>query len=508
MSEHHDDTNTDAISRRRLLGTAAAGAAAAAAASLPGAAGAAIGKKRHHAKKRRVKKVDVVVVGGGLAGLTAARDLVASGHRVRLLEARERVGGRICNHALSGGKVTEIGGQFVGPTQNRILALANAVGVGTFPGYNPGSSVYIDADGTRSLYTGDIPPDPTALPDLALLLTRLDQMAAQIPIDAPWTAANAHTLDAQSLETWVRANTVNADRVLGLVNLFMNSAIGGQASDLSFLFTLAQIAGFGDEQNAGTLERAIGSQGGAQESRFVGGSQLVAIKVAEQLGRRVVLDSPVRSIEQQGPTVLVRSDRKTFRARRVIVAVPPPLAVEIDWKPLLPPQQDALRRRMPLGTLAKCFAVYHEPFWRADGLNGQALKVGGTVKEMFDNSPPDGSPGILMGFLGGPAWRANATRSPADRRAAVLADFTQAYGARAANPVDYFEQDWTSEPWSRGGPVSALGTGTLSDFGPALTVPFGRVHWAGTETATYWNGYMDGAVRSGERAAAEVLATL
>ena len=207
--------------------------------------------------------------------------------------------------------------------------------------------------------------------------------------------------------------------------------------------------------------------------------------------------------------MLVSGDHKTsFSAKRVILAIPPPLAVEIDWKPLLPPEQDALRRRMQLGTLAKCFAVYDEPFWRADGLSGQALKVGGTVKEMFDNSPPDGTPGILMGFMGGPAWRANATLSPEARKANVLADFTEAYGARAANPNDYFEQDWTSERWSRGGPVSVLGTGTLSDFGPALIRPFGRVHWAGTETATYWNGYMDGAVRSGERAATEVDAAL
>jgi monoamine oxidase len=216
----------------------------------------------------------------------------------------------------------------------------------------------------------------------------------------------------------------------------------------------------------------------------------------------------VRRIEQTSGGATVVSDGGTFTARQVIVAVPPALATAIEWSPLLPPEQDALRRRMPAGTLAKCFAVYDEPFWRRDGLNGMALKINGTVKEMFDNSPPDGSPGILMGFRGGPSWRRWATRSSAERRDAVLADFAQAFGPRALTPIDYFEQDWTAEAWSRGGPTSVMGTGTMTDFAPALARPFGRVHWAGTETSTYWNGYMDGAVRSGERAAVEVLDAL
>jgi monoamine oxidase len=154
----------------------------------------------------------------------------------------------------------------------------------------------------------------------------------------------------------------------------------------------------------------------------------------------------------------------------------------------------------------KAEAVYDEPFWRKDGLSGMALKIDGVVPEMFDNTPPDGKPGVLMGFHGGHAWRLWRGRSAHDRRQAVLQDFAQAFGPQALNPRDYVEQDWTRERWTRGAPVSVLGTGTLTDFGPALTEPFGLVHWAGTETATYWNGYMDGAASSGKRAAGEVLA--
>ena len=201
----------------------------------------------------------------------------------------------------------------------------------------------------------------------------------------------------------------------------------------------------------------------------------------------------------------VVSDRRTLSARHVIVAIPPPMATEIRWDPVLPVEHDALRRRLPLGTLAKVHAVYEEPFWRKDTGTWRAVKIGGTVKEMFDNTPPGGKPGILLGFLGGPAWRQWTPRSLEDRRQAVLGDFAQAFGERALRPIDYFEQDWTQEPWIRGGPVSVLGPGTTTDFLPALARPFRRVHWAGTETSPYWNGYMDGAVRSGERAAAEVL---
>jgi monoamine oxidase len=488
------------LSRRRFI----AGAAAAGAGAVVPAAEA-----QARTAKQRTRRVDVVVVGGGLAGLAAARAVVKAGKSVVVLEARGRVGGRTLNHVLGPaypGKTVEIGGEFVGPTQDRILALADAVGVPRFPTYATGENVYI-ADGQATRYTGDIPPDPQALPDLALLVTRLDQMAAQVPVDKPWTAASATDWDRQTAETWVRANSVNADRTVQLVNLFFDSAYGGRASDVSFLYVLAQIAGFGDENNPGTLERGISTAGGAQESRLVGGSQLISIKTAQQLGRRVVLGAPVRRIEQHGSTVTVVSDRGTWKARRAIVATPPQHAAEIGWNPLLPAAHDAVRRRMPLGTLMKCHAIYDEPFWRKEGLSGMALKIDGVVPEMFDNTPPEGTPGILMGFHGGHEWRLYNGRA-ADRRQAVLACFAEAFGSQALTPRDYFEQDWTAERWSRGGPVSEVTPGTVTDFLPVLAEPFGKVHWAGTETADYWNGYMDGAVRSGERAAKEVLGEL
>jgi monoamine oxidase len=454
--------------------------------------------------------VDVVVVGGGLAGLTTARQLVAAGKSVVVLEARDRVGGRTLNHDLGGGDVTEAGGQYVGPTQNHVLALAQELGVATYPGYNPGESVYV-ADGRATRYTGDIPPDLLALPDLAQMILRLDQMATKVPVDAPWTAPDAESLDGMTVETWIKSNTINSTRVLALVDLFLSPALGSRASDASMLFLLATVAGYGDEDTPGTLERGIGSKDAAQDSRLVGGTQRLSLLMAQALGDRVVLSAPVRSIDQSGPdgVIVTVADGRAWRGTRAVVAIPPPLAVEIEWTPLLPAEHDALRRRMVLGTLAKCEAIYDEPFWRKDGLNGQALKLGdAAVPAMFDNTPPDGSPGVLMGFMGGRSWRTYQTASPADRRAAVLEDFAEAFGAKARTPVDYFEQDWVEERWTRGAPTSVLGPGTLTGFGARPTEPVGAVHWAGTETAGYWNGYMDGAISSGKRAAAEVLAKL
>lgn len=449
-------------------------------------------------------RVDVVVVGAGLAGLTAARTLAASGRSVVVLEARDRVGGRTLNHDLGDGQVVEAGGQFVGPTQNHILGLAGELGVATFPAHTTGDAVYVHRGKARR-YGGEIPRDPVALPDLAITMRRINQMAAQVRLDAPWESPNAARWDAVTFESWIRRSTLTSGG-LDLVNVFLGSAYGGSAADASLLFSLHYIAGMGDEENPGTIERGIGTEGAAQESRFVGGSQLVSILLAEQLENRLVLESPVRAIEQDTRSVTVRTQSRTWRADHVIVAVPPALAARIDWRPLLPAQQDALFSRLTFGSLMKCEAVYDEPFWRREGLSGQGIfRSGSPLSSMHDNTPASGGPGVLMGFLGGPQWRYWAQRPPRERRAAVLRSFADVAGRDALTPTTYFEQDWTTEEFTRGGPTAVGSPGTITGFGGWRDRPFGRVHWAGAEHTDYWNGYMDGAVRSGRDAANAVL---
>jgi monoamine oxidase len=500
------------VSRRRFL---AGGAAASAGVLLPAtAAEAETEQGAAKAVKKTVRKVDVVVVGAGLAGISAARSVAAQGKSVALLEARSRVGGRTLNHTLPGtDAVVEVGGEFVGPTQDATLELAQAMGVDTFPAYQELNSVFINAQGQSSTFSGDLPSaGAVGIVDLAVIVNKLDKLASDLSaasLSAPWNWSEAQTYDYESAYSWILANTtsVTSTEAAQLVDLFFDSAYGALSAEVSMLYVISQIAGFGNAENVGTIERGISSKGGAQDSRFVGGSQQISIRAAKTLGKMVHLNAPVRSIVQSGNTATVTSDAGVWKAKRVIVATPPQLAAEIDYTPLMPPTLDAMRRRMTLGTLMKIHAVYPTPFWREDPGVWMGLKIGGCVPEMFDNTPPEGTPGVLMGFHGGKAW-AQYANDPAARKAAALSDFAEVFGSGALNPIDYFEQDWTSEQWSRGCPVSVVAPGVVTEFLPNLIAPFGLVHWAGTETATYWNGYMSGAIDSGMRAAAEVLAEL
>jgi monoamine oxidase len=488
------------LSRRTMLGGMTAGGAAAVVSTGPLAAPAA-------AATALPSSVDVVVVGGGISGLVAARDVRRAGHSVLVLEARDRVGGRVLNHKLSDGSVVESGGAFVGPTQDHILALAKSLGVKTFKEYADGKNVYVSSKTGKQEYTGTIPPDPLILPDAAVLQTRIDQMSTEVPVDAPWTADKAAEWDAISVDQWLRENTVNPD-VRNLILCYLQPAFGSDGLDMSLLFFLWYIATAGNESNAGTFERSSSTADGAQDSRFVGGSQLVPLKLAQNLGSRVALGAPVRRITQSSDHVVVQTDRGSVRAKRVIVAAPPAQVLDIDWYPLMPAKREQLLQRMPMGALMKCDAVYETPFWRAKGLSGMGLNDSGAVRVSFDNSPSDAAVGVLLAFVGGSTWAKYGSMSASARKQAVLEGFAAIVGDEALHPIEYVEHDWTQERWTKGSPVALQVPGAITAYGPTIRQPFRRVHWAGTETATYWAGYMDGAVRAGERAAKEVNAAL
>jgi monoamine oxidase len=447
------------------------------------------------------READVAIVGAGLAGLVAARDLIAGGSSVVVLEARDRVGGRLRNEALDGGEVVEVGGQWIGPTQDRIAALAHELGVETFPTHVAGENL-IQWRGALRRYRGTIPRvSPAALLDVERAQRALNRMAREVPLHRPWAAPRARRWDGQTVSSWMRRNlATSAGREL--LELGIQSVWAAEPEDLSLLHMLFYI------HSAGSLQMLFDTEGGAQQDRFVGGSQRVAIELAGRLGPEVVIqDAPVRRIEYTDGAVMLHADGGVaVRARRAIVAIAPALAGRIVYDPPLPGSRDQLTQRMPLGTVSKCMAVYDEPFWRADGLSGQATRDTGAVRLCFDNSPPGGSPGVLLGFIEGGRARAAGAMSPERRRAEVLDAFEALFGPRAARPERYIERQWAEEEYSRGCYGAYLPTGAWTAYGEALRAPVGSIHWAGTEVAEVWSGYMDGAVRSGEEAARAVLA--
>lgn len=493
-----DEQQSRGLTRRRLVGTAAAGAAGYTVSSVAGTA-AASAAGRH--------RVDVVVVGAGLAGLSAARTLRRHGKSVVVLEARDRVGGRTLNHHLGHGKVVEIGGQWVGPTQNRVLKLIKDLGLKTFKTYVDGKNVYYrqaNPPGLRhQTYTGTIPPaNPASLVELAKALNSLDTMAQDVPLKAPWNAGQAAEWDGQTFETWKLANTT-LDETRDLIDLGIEAVFAAEPRDLSLLHVLFYI------HAAGSFENLINTPGGAQDSRVVGGSQKISIELAKRLGDRVVLKAAVRQIHRHRGRVEVHSTRGIWEGKRAIVAVPPTLAGRIRYRPHLPGPRDQVTQRVPMGSVIKCMAVYDEPFWRADGLSGMATSDSGAVKVTFDNSPPSGKPGVMLGFIEGQEARDLTRKSKRQRRAAVLGSLERYFGPKARTQArDYFDKSWAEDAWTRGCYVGYYPTGVLVGYREAIWKPVGPIHWAGTETATEWNGYMDGAVQSGERAAAEVLAKL
>jgi monoamine oxidase len=447
------------------------------------------------------RDADVVVVGAGLAGLAAARRIREAGPSVLVLEARDRVGGRTLNQPLDGGKVVEMGGQWIGPTQDRMYELASQLGIETFPTYRQGAELLF-LDRKRYRFAGEVPPlGARTVEELERVTSRLDRMAKRVPLERPWEAPRAAEWDGETFETWLRRE-VRGRQARALLDLYMRTVMAEEAASYSLLHALFYV------HSATDFTTLISFEGGAQQDRFVGGSQLVCIEMARRLGDAVELGAPVRRISQRSGWVEVETDRLTVSARRSVVAVPPTLAARIVYEPPLPALRDQLMQRLPQGTVIKVNVVYHAPFWRDEGLNGFAGGTNQPVSFIIDNSPPDGVPGVLVGFIEANHARGLSRQEPEARRKLVLDTFVGYLGARAGSPEAYYELDWSAEEWTRGCYGAHFTPGVWTQYGSILREPVGLIHWAGTETSTVWNGYMEGAVRSGGRAADEVLASL
>jgi len=444
--------------------------------------------------------IDVIVVGAGFAGLSAARALSSAGYRVVVLEARDRVGGRTLTKTLGGdadGTWVDLGGQWIGPTQDEIAGLVKELEIATFPTWTRGDNLVV-VQGKARRYRGTIPKlSPLSLLNIGWAQWTIERMARKVPLDAPWSAPKAAEWDARTLGDWLDKN-IKTKVARDILDAGLETVFAADARELSLLHALFYV------HSGGNLDMLLGTEGGAQATRIVGGMQPVASAMASTLDVR--LKCPVRRIEQTDDLVTVHYDGGEVTAGYVVVAIPPKLVGEIVFAPEMPRDRRTLMRRMPMGAVVKCTAVYERPFWRDDGLSGMVVSDDGPTHVIFDNSAPDASGrGILMGFAEASSAKKLGALSESARRDAALSCFARHFGDRAKTPLAYTDHMWEHDEWSGGCYGAFMPPGVWTSLGPALRIPHGRIHWAGTETATVWSGYIDGAISSGKRAAQEIV---
>jgi len=445
-------------------------------------------------------EADVCVVGGGYAGLTAARRLAQAGKSVAVLEARDRVGGRIWTHRLSDGSPVDRGGAWLANRHEAAHALAAEVGVSTYKTFIAGDHLLLGEGRTRR-YRGLIPKiGPLAVLSIVFAQAKLDRMARRLPIEAPWTAKDAAEWDSRSIAWFLERSGIRTPIARDLFECAVRGLFCGDLANVSFLNLLFLI------RSAGSLNTLLSIEGGYQENLVAGGAGSIAERVAAALGDSVHLNAPVRRIAQRADRVLVECPDVEVSARHAVVAVPPALAVQIEFDPTLPDDRLTLYRHSTAGPETKTLLVYDEPFWRAGGMSGQSASPGSPAEVTLDATPAAGRPGVIASFTFGPVAERIDALDAGERRQLVLDAMVERFGPRAASPAEFVETAWWHEQWTRGCSMAHWSPGILTRYGSLLRAPFGRIHWAGTETATTSYGAIDGAIRSGDRAASEILA--
>ncbi len=444
---------------------------------------------------------DVIVIGAGLAGLSAGASLKEHNKDVLILEARDRVGGRVLTQYLDDKTYIDLGAAWVGPTQDRIYHLLDMHGLKTFKTYDIGKS-RLSLGNTCVSYSGDMPPLPfLSLISLDLAIKKFNRLSATVNLSAPWSSKKADLYDSMTLDTWLRKN-IPFGKARTLLEIASEAVWAAHPRDISFLHALFYAKSGGD------FDRLLNVKNGAQEERIIGGSQLLVHKMANQLQDSILLNQTVKIISLEKNIYKIQTNSRSFFARKVVIAIPPPLVNKIDFYPSLPVIKRQLFERIPMGNVVKTFAIYDSPFWRDEGLNGMSVTDQGHISVVFDNSPVDGRVGILMGFVLADKARWFMRLSPEERQSDALSSFSHLYGAKALNPLKYLDFSWADEAFSLGCYAGYFPTGVWTGYGSVLRQVEQGIHWAGTETATEWNGYMEGAIQSGYRVAQELLNAL
>ncbi|XP_041914302.1 probable flavin-containing monoamine oxidase A [Alosa sapidissima] len=456
---------------------------------------------------------DIVIVGAGLSGLSAAHLLLQREAKLKLLilEGKERVGGRTVTQdvpAAGGLDRWDLGGQWVASSQTHVMQLIEELGLVVYPQYTEGKKVHhMGGPNARiSTYTTSIPSySPLVLLDFLQFIWKIGRLCKSVDVQEPWRTPDALRCDAMTLSTYIEQHVWTTELKEEMA-LCSRAVFGVEPSQMSLLFFLMYSAAAG-----GVMRLLETTPGAAQEFRVKGGTQQLSECLAERIGtERVRLNSPVMAIWQGDDSVEVRTPTESFSCRLVIVTCPPHMAARLQYQPALPTERQQLCQHMPVGHMIKFIITYPTAFWREKGFSGEIVTRPSNdcpFSVTYDATSPSGS-AALVGFIAGLQAHDWASRKVEERRDAVVSSLVRYLGPEASNFVHYIEKDWGQEPYSGGCPVNVMVPGMLTYFHPSLRRPIGRIHWAGTETATKWCGYMSGAIQSGHRVALEVLARL
>lgn len=441
---------------------------------------------------------DVVVIGAGAAGLTAANTLRNAGLSVAVLEARDRVGGRLWTDEIDGAML-EIGGQWVSPDQDALIDTVAELGLETFSRYREGDSVYVGPDGVAHRFTGEMfPVAPETERVIAEITERLDAMVAEIDPDRPWAHEKAAEWDRISWDAWLRQQTDDDEAVRNLAFATGSAMLTKPTHSFSLLQSLLMAASAGSYSHLVDADFIL-------DKRVVGGLQQVPILLAERLGEDVLLNEPVRTLEWSDGGVVAIAESITVRARFAIVALAPNLYSRISYVPALPRLQHQMHQHLSMGFVIKVHAVYETPFWRDKGLSGTAFSPYELSHEAYDNTNHGDTRGTLVGFVSDQTADDLFRLSAEERKERILESLSHYYGPEAKDPIVYYESDWGSEEWTRGAYAASFDLGGLSRYGSDLRTPVGPIHFACSDLAGAGYQHVDGAIRMGREAAAHII---
>ena len=449
----------------------------------------------------QIIETDIVIIGAGYAGIAAAKKLQEANKNFVVLEARDRIGGRTLSEQLTCGAHIDLGAKWIGPTQLNVWNWVRETNTETYDTFDSGKNI-LSYNNKISTYKGTIPKiDPISLIDLGLAIEKINKLSKQIDITQPWSHPKAAAFDAMTLDTWMQKN-IYTKKAKHLFSIGIQTVFAAEPSEISVLNALFYC------RSGDNMDALISIKEGAQQTILKEGTHGLIKKIAQPFQEKILLNSAVNRIEQDEHAVVVYTEDNKIQAKKCILAIPPILIDRIRFHPILPQQKAQLFQRMPMGAAMKCFAIYKTPFWRKNGFSGQIVSDEFPVKVTFDVGNKDDDFGKILVFVEGNDARNFIDMPLEQRKKSVVEKLVKFLGQEAAEPLEYIDKCWTEEEWTRGCYVGLMAPNTMTQFGNKLRTNFRHIHFAGTETATRWNGYLDGAIESGYRATEEVLKTL